>query len=296
MKYRFLAGLLALALTSPSFAIADDNPTAPAAPSQTANQNAKPAPTGFVLEDGTPMKLRLTRNLSSGSDRMGDQVDFEVLEDLSVDNVLVVPRGAVALATITEAEPERRMGRGGKLDVNIDSVRLRDGERAALRAGKEGKGGGHVGAMTGAMVGTAIVFFPAAPLFLFMHGKDINIPKGTEITAYVDGNVQLDRAKFVEKAQAAPQQQTAPATTPESQGTLAISSTPAGADVEVDGSFMGNTPSQLNLAAGDHTIKVSKTGFKPWQRKLKISGGSINLNAELEQDANKQPAAEVPKP
>ena len=57
---------------------------------------------------------------------------------------------------------------------------------------KEGKCDGYTGAMTGAMIGTAIVFFPAAPLFLFMHGKDITIPKGTEITAYVSGNVPLD--------------------------------------------------------------------------------------------------------
>ena len=148
----------------------------PAQQSQAPTQSAKPAPAGFVLEDGTPVKLRLSRNLSSATDKKGDQVDFEVLEDVSVDNVLVIPRGAVALATITEAEHKKSMGRGGKLDVNIDSVRLKDGERATLRAVKEGKGGGHVGAMTGAMVGTAIVFFPAAPLFLFIHGKDMNIP------------------------------------------------------------------------------------------------------------------------
>jgi len=284
MRHHFIAGTLAFTLACPGFTLADDKPTAPAqAPATT---TTKPAPAGFVLEDGTPVKLRLTRNLSSGSDKKNDQVDFEVLDDIAVDNVIVVPRGAVALGTITDAEPKKRMGRGGKLDVNIDSVRLRDGERAALRSSQQNKGGGHVGAMTGAMVGTAIVFFPAAPLFLFMHGKDINIPKGTEVTAYVEGNVQLDRAKFDDKLKTE-QQQAAIARTPELQGALAISSTPAGADVEVDGSFMGNTPSQLNLAAGDHTIKVSKGGFKTWERKLKISGGSVNLNAELEQ---------IPKP
>ena len=37
------------------------------------------------------------------------------------------------------------------------------------------------------MVATAIVFFPAVPFFLFMHGKDTTIPKGTEINA--DGNI-----------------------------------------------------------------------------------------------------------
>ncbi len=49
---------------------------------------------------------------------------------------------------------------------------------------------------TGAMVATGIVFLPAAPLFLFMHGKDITIPKGTEITAYVSGDMNLDPGKF----------------------------------------------------------------------------------------------------
>ncbi|MGA8676485.1 MAG: hypothetical protein WB621_14810 [Candidatus Acidiferrales bacterium] len=46
------------------------------------------------------------------------------------------------------------------------------------------------------MVATAIVFFPAAPLFLFMKGKDITIPKGTEITAYINSDVPLDASKF----------------------------------------------------------------------------------------------------
>src|ERR1700737_1343511 len=102
--------------------------TLPATPSTP----ALPALTGFGLEDGPPLKLRLTRNLSSGSDKKGDTVDFEVVEDLNVNGVLVIPRGSTAWATITEAQPKRRMGRGGKLDVNIDTVRLKDGEKVGL--------------------------------------------------------------------------------------------------------------------------------------------------------------------
>ncbi len=49
---------------------------------------------------------------------------------------------------------------------------------------------------TGAMVATGIVFLPAAPLFQFLHGKDITIPKGTETTAYVNGDMNLDPGKF----------------------------------------------------------------------------------------------------
>lgn len=261
-------------------------PATPAATPVPAAVATQPALNGFGLEDGTPVKLRLTRNLSSGSEKKGDTVDFEVLEDLTVDGILVVPRGGIAWATITEAQPKRRMGRGGKLDVNIDSLRLKDGEKVPLRAVKENKGGGHVGAMTGAMVATGIVFFPAAPLFLFMHGKDINIPKGTEITAYVAGNIPLDKAKF--QASDQPQAGAGPAGvvsgSASSQTVLSVSSTPVAADVEVDGKFVGNTPSSVTLPAGEHAIRLTKKGYKPWERKITVSGGTANVNAELDED------------
>jgi hypothetical protein len=114
--------------------------------------------------------------------------------------VIVIPRGSNAWATVTVAEPKKRMGRGGKLDINIDKVRLADGEKVLLRAVKGGKGGGHQGAMVGAMVATSLVVWPAAPFFLFMHGKDISIPKGTQITAFIQGDAVLDPAKFAPNA------------------------------------------------------------------------------------------------
>jgi len=157
-----------------------------------------PTPTSdpLILHDGTPIRLRLSRNLSSADAKTGDTVDFEVLEDVMVDGTLVVPREAVAIGTVTQAQAKRRMARGGKLDVEIDYVRLVNGDKVSVRAVKETSGGGHTGAMTGAMVATALVVWPAAPFFLFMHGKDTTIPKGTEITAYVNGEIKLDRGKF----------------------------------------------------------------------------------------------------
>jgi hypothetical protein len=240
----------------------------------------------FGLEDGTPVKLRLTRTISSATEKTGDTIDFEVLEQVKVGDTLVIPIGSIAWGTVTQAEHKKRMGRGGKLDVNIDNVKLKDGSRAALRAVKENKGGGHVGAMTGAMVATAVVFFPAAPLFLFMHGKDITIPKGTEITAYINGNLPLDRTAFEPKK---PEPVVVAAAT-----ALTISSTPDAADIEIDGNFVGNTPATVNVTDGDHTIVVRKKGFADWQRKLKTSGGSVRLNAELETIAAKANEIQAP--
>jgi hypothetical protein len=68
---------------------------------------------------------------------------------------------------------------------------------------------------------------------------------------------------------------------------LSIVSVPDGADIEVDGNFSGNTPSDLEVPAGDRTITVKKSGYRSWERKLKVVAGSnVHLNAELEKEAN----------
>ena len=64
---------------------------------------------------------------------------------------------------------------------------------------------------------------------------------------------------------------------------LQIDSTPAGADIEIDGSFVGSTPSNVQAAEGDHTVVVKKSGFKNWKRKLKSNAGSsVHISSELE--------------
>jgi hypothetical protein len=203
-------------------------------------------------------------------------VPFEVVDEVLVDGIVVLPKGAQALATITEANAKKSMGRAGKLNVNIDSARLADGEKVQLRASQENKGGGHVGAMTGAIVATSIVFFPAAPLFLFIHGKDITIPKGTEITAFVAGDMKLEMTKFAP----APSVGTVVASAAAASG-LTIDASAPNCDIEVDGSFVGSTPSTLNLAPGKHEIVVKKTGYKDWTRTMNVGSGAIRVSAEM---------------
>jgi hypothetical protein len=226
--------------------------------------------------DGTAIKLRLSETISSADAKTGQQVPFEVTEDVEVQGVTVIPKNSQALATVTDAQSKKRMGRGGKLDVNVDSVRLADGEKAQLRAVKDGKGGGHVGAMTGAMVATAIVFFPAAPLFLFMKGKDITIPKGTEVTAFVQGDMKLDMTKFVTPS-------VSPASAPaNAMASVSVESNVTGADIEVDGNFVGSTPSKVEVTPGSHAISVKKKGYQIWTRTMNVSGMGAKVNADLE--------------
>ena len=63
---------------------------------------------------------------------------------------------------------------------------------------------------------------------------------------------------------------------------LAVTSVPGGADVELDGNFVGNTPSTIGVSPGEHTVGVKKTGYKTWERKITVSSGRVNISAELE--------------
>jgi hypothetical protein len=170
-------------------------PTQPIAP-QTRTSASMAISRQIILEDATPVRLRLSRRLSSSDAAKDDTIDFEVLEDVKVGQQIVIQKGSLAWGTVTNAEHRKQLARGGKLDINIDTVRLADGVRAPLRGVKQLKGSGHTGAMTTGIVLTSLVAWPAAPLFLFMHGNDITVPEGTEITAYISGNITLDSSKF----------------------------------------------------------------------------------------------------
>jgi len=246
----------------------------------------------FGLEDGTPVHLKTTQTISSADAKAGNRVEFTVVDEVRVKGLVVITKGGTALATITEALPKRRMGRAGKLAMTIDTVRLLDGEGVPLRAVKENSGGSHVGRMTTAMVASGILFFPAAPLFLFMHGKDVTIPQGAEVTAFVNGDVPLDRAKFdpdAPQGQPVPASTGAPAPPPPANAppaiptaAVTIKSTPDAADILVNDKLVGTTPSTLKLPPGDIKVRIEKAGFQPWERTLTLTAGSeITLEATL---------------
>jgi len=277
-----------------SLLIAQQPQPVPEAP--VATQQAAPStpPPPHTLLDGTPVKLRLSQTISSADTKVGQEIPFEVVEDISVDQVVVLPKGATAIATVTATEHKKSMGRAGKLDIAISYARLKDQEKVALRATQENKGGGHVGAMTGAIVATSIIFFPAAPLFLFIHGKDITIPQGTEITAFVEGDMHLNMANF---GVTPPELVTSSASAATVQASLVIDSAPPGADIEIDGAFVGNTPSTVAVVTGSHQIAIKKKGFTDWTKALNVTGGTVHLNAELEQGKAPEPTlAPIPPP
>jgi hypothetical protein len=234
-----------------------------------------------TIPEGTRLRIRLDQAISSATAEEGQTVELSVTEPVRIGNATVIPEGARVTGTVTEAQEKRRMGRAGKLDFSLDRVRAADGEWIPLRYTLNKKAGESHAVRTGVITaGVAVVFWPAAPVFLLMKGKDSTINKGVIFDAFTDQNHILGGALNAPETR---QQTAAPAMTGPNAGngaTVTITSAVSGADIEVDGSFVGNTPTTLQLAAGTHQVNV-KAGNSQWQRTLQVSAGStISLNAD----------------
>jgi hypothetical protein len=153
--------------------IAYDDPNAHPEPAP----KVKNAAAGFTLLNGTPIRLKLNKSISSASVHVSDPVELEVVEEITLDGVVVIPKGAQGMGVVTDAEPKKRMGRGGKLGISITSVRLSNSEKTPVRSYQEGTGSNSA----------------ALPL---ASGKDVVFTQGAEFTAYVDGDVHLKRETF----------------------------------------------------------------------------------------------------
>ena len=112
MRRTIAAALVFLfAFGNSAFAQTNKAPVVPTtAPVVDVKPSAPPPPN--TLLDGTAVKLRLAETISSSNAKVGQQIPFEVTEDVVVQGVTVLPKGAQALATVTDASPKKSMGRG----------------------------------------------------------------------------------------------------------------------------------------------------------------------------------------
>jgi hypothetical protein len=142
---------------------------------------APPPPREITLARQTPVHLKLSQTLSSATAHVGDEVTFEVAQDVVVGGLTVIAKGAPAIGSVTEAETKKRMGKGGKLNVDVNSVVLANNQKITVRS-------------FGAEPSVEQKSGHALP---FVKGKDVTLAKDTEITAYVDADLRLKASGFV---------------------------------------------------------------------------------------------------
>ncbi len=223
------------------------------------------------IPDATLVHLSLQDSLSSATNKADDPVHFQVTADIKVGNQVVIPKGSMASGHVVEVKPKTILGRSGKLDFTVDHVKAPDGTDVRLRASSTRKGDDTASSLL------------MAPFNLILGGKDVNIPKGTQFNTYVDGDQEIALGGPTPAPEAPPTAQPPPAPAPQETSTVVVKSNPDGADIIVDGKYVGSTPSTLQLAPGEHAVVIEKPGYRQWKRSMSVSsGGIITINANLE--------------
>jgi hypothetical protein len=162
----------------------------------TEQQTTSPQDAKLILPDATPVRLRFVRDVVSSQVIAGETIDLQAVQEVRVNGRIAIAETAPAKAMVTLAQAKRSMGRGGNLELKIETVLLANGESVPLRAVKDVKGGGNKGEIAGGLIASGLLFIPAAPFVFFVEGKNAVIPRGTELTAYINGDVAMDRTKF----------------------------------------------------------------------------------------------------
>lgn len=136
-----------------------------------------------LLRDATAVSLKFAADISSKTANEGDPVELVLGEDVKVGEAIVVPKGAHAVAVVSVAKHAGMMGKPGELSIQLQYL-IAGNNHIHLRGtkGREGE------SKTGATVALTVLF---GPIGLIKHGKNVEIPAGTALTAYVDQDIWL---------------------------------------------------------------------------------------------------------
>lgn len=138
-----------------------------------------------VLPKDSLVKIEFTSPLSSKTARTGDPVSFKVADNLYVNDVLVLSKGATGVAEVSKVVQPRSFGRDARIDVKFSHVFAVDGNQVPIYIGKLAKQEAKTAAgAAGATIGGMIVLGPIGAIGgAFVTGQSIVIPEGS--TTYV---------------------------------------------------------------------------------------------------------------
>ncbi len=145
----------------------------------------------YIPED-TVLNLVLLQKLDSNVNKKGDTVNFELKDDLAVENIVIIPKGTKFSGVIRKAHGSRIFNQSAVIRVKLDDVLLANGKAVSFPQDVKIKGGINYANMA---VSTAIGF--VVPLSgMFFKGREIDCPPGTIIDYELDDNIDLGLTKM----------------------------------------------------------------------------------------------------
>ena len=97
-----------------------------------AQENEEANANEITIPEGTEFKLQLHSTINSKTSKPGDRVLTTLLDPVSVEDTIVLPKGIRIDGHIGEVKAAARRGKGGYLTIVFDTAELPRGEKLAI--------------------------------------------------------------------------------------------------------------------------------------------------------------------
>ena len=130
-----------------------------------------------VLPKDSVFKIAFTSELSTKMSRKGDVVHFKAADNLYVNDVLVLPKGATGIGEVKKVVQPGIFGKDGRIDIDFTCIYGVDGTKIPVTVGELAKQKAEsIAGAAGAAIGGPVGLIGGA----FVKGNSVTIPVGCE--------------------------------------------------------------------------------------------------------------------
>jgi hypothetical protein len=141
----------------------------------------------------TLVKIKLTDRVNAKNLKQGDIVHYAVADDVVVDGRLVFAKGAPGEGVVQKVQQARNFGRNAEVTIDFNKTKAMDGTEVTTYVGKEAqKEMKQLAMAAGASVAGMVILGPIGIIGgAFVHGKNVDLPVGTELYIQTKADEQL---------------------------------------------------------------------------------------------------------
>ena len=157
-------------------------------------KEGRPQVEEVVIPAGTLVPIRFLSTLSSKNNKAGETFNFQIAENIFIENKLVIPANFAGVGEIVDAKKATILSRPGKLEIEFKSISALDGTSLNLVIGEKAqeKNERIIVAVGAGILGLIILSNPIGLVFgALIPGKDVKIEEGTEIFLQVESDTPV---------------------------------------------------------------------------------------------------------
>lgn len=141
--------------------------------------------TDGVLKAGTNLELAITTEVDSSKVQVGDKLLLHLDQDIAIGDKVVIPKGTIVEALVTQADPPGRARMPGDIVFTVESLAA-NGITIPLKGGETMEGPNHINRTVGLMMIPVV-----GPATLLAHGDQAVIKPGMTLRVTVAADTSL---------------------------------------------------------------------------------------------------------